>query len=68
MESFSSNAAHAENYSAGQRLNESLFGWRCSMEFPANVKTLILMPIEYYTIELGDYKEGGINSNGKTCP
>lgn len=38
------------------------------MEFPASVETPILMPIEYYTKELGDYKRGGMNSSGWTCP
>lgn len=38
------------------------------LEFPASEETLILMPIEYYTKELGDYKGGGINSNRRTCP
>lgn len=38
------------------------------MESPASVETVILMPIEYYTKDLGHYKEGGMNSNGRTCP
>lgn len=74
MECFSSSAAssHAENYSADRWLNESLFRWRSSMEFPVSIETLILMPVEYYTKELGNYKdrgrEGGTYSNGRTCP
>lgn len=42
------------------------------MEFPVSIETLILMPVEYYTKELGNYKdrgrEGGMYSNGRTCP
>lgn len=42
----------------------------CSVELhgvPVRVDTLILMPIEYYTKELADYKEGGMNSGGRMC-